>query len=105
MGRRKATFEEFVAKARERHGARFEYIDDGSFDCMSSFVLIRCAEHGEFVQKAHAHTNGCGCPRCGKELVRQNLKSGSRPSRRSAEPPALPPFGALGDLYSLPFWN
>jgi hypothetical protein len=106
MGRRKATtFEEFVARAVAKHGARFEYVDDGSFASLESHILIRCHEHGQFIQRAQAHVRGAGCPRCRSELVRKNLKNGTRESERKRNPPALAPFGALGGLYTLPFWS
>jgi len=62
-GNAKLTYEEFVNRANEVHGGRFDY---------SKFVylgyekpgIIICKEHGEFPQIPHSHLSGNGCPRC-----------------------------------------
>lgn len=58
------TLENFILKAREVHGWKYDYskvIYKGS----EQKICIICPEHGEFWQTPHSHLNGRGCPSCG----------------------------------------
>ena len=57
--------EEFIKKAREVHGDKYDY---SKVDCKNINVktCIICPEHGEFWQTPYRHYNGQGCPECAK---------------------------------------
>lgn len=58
-------FDEFVAKAREARGDRFEYRQEG-WAGIKGKVLIVCPNHGEFRAAAHMHLRGVECPKCSR---------------------------------------
>lgn len=63
-GKKKKTSEEFILKAREIHGDKYDYSKVEYTDCKNK-VRIICPIHGEFLQTPDAHTNGKrGCPKC-----------------------------------------
>ena len=60
--RKKLTTEEFIRRAREKHGDTYDYSNSmytGIFDK----IEIICHVHGSFVQTAHDHLYG-GCTKC-----------------------------------------
>jgi hypothetical protein len=59
------TNEEFVAKAKEKHGDIFDY-SAVKYEHSKKKVKIICPIHGEFEQRAAIHLIGNGCPKCGK---------------------------------------
>ena len=59
------TTEEFIAKAKEVHGDKYDY-SKTIFKNMTKEVCIICPEHGEFWQKPNNHLAGAGCVRCSK---------------------------------------
>jgi len=64
---RKLTTEEFIEKARELHGDRYDY-SEVKYDGNRRKVVIICNEHGRFQQQAANHasrTRPTGCPECG----------------------------------------
>lgn len=65
MSRRKLTTEDFVKKAREVHGDKYDY-SKVDYKNNSTKVCIICKEdgHGEFYQKPKDHIRGNGCPWC-----------------------------------------
>lgn len=69
------TTEEFVDKAKSRHGDRYDY----SKVCnplAKEKVVITCSIHGEFTQEANTHINkGQGCPDCGRLRRANSIKS------------------------------
>jgi len=76
---RKLTTEEFIEKARELHGDRYDY-SKVEYVGSHAKVEISCGEHGGFMQTPSNHTNKTnprGCPRCGYELVGSVLRKGS----------------------------
>ena len=60
----KLTTEEFIKRAREVHGDKYDYSKVEYVNNESDVVII-CPEHGEFLQKPHYHLGGNGCPECG----------------------------------------
>lgn len=60
---KRMTFEEFVQKAREVRGDRFEYRADG-WKGVASKVWITCPDHGEWHTLGNLHLRGIECPRC-----------------------------------------
>ena len=57
------TKEEFIAKAREMHGDKYDY-SKTIIEGFNNEVTIICPEHGEFKQLPSLHLKGCGCPNC-----------------------------------------
>jgi hypothetical protein len=63
---RKLTTEEFITKAREVHGDKWDYslVD---YECATKPVKITCPQHGVFLQSPGPHVlQRQGCPECGK---------------------------------------
>ena len=60
-------FKNFLNKAREVHGDRYDYIED-SYNGTSKKVDIICKLHGVFTQPASDHLWGHGCPHCANML-------------------------------------
>ena len=59
----KLTTEEFIEKAQNKHGFRYEYhlVD---YKNTNTKVKILCPDHGIFNQKPNYHIQGNGCPKC-----------------------------------------
>jgi len=109
MGRRKTTYADFLRRARKVHGARYAYPVELEFFGSHTIIPVTCATHGVFMQKASSHTTGCGCPTCARIASQLALTLANKPKPRAVRAPKAPPppkpFGALGGLYKLPFWN
>ena len=58
--------EEFIRKAREIHGDRFDY-SKTEYKSMREPVTITCKIHGDFKQTPMSHLIGNGCQKCGIE--------------------------------------
>lgn len=60
---KKLTQEEFIRRAREVHGDKYDYskVEYRNYDTK---VCIICPEHGAFLKRAGMHLRGQGCPRC-----------------------------------------
>lgn len=69
----KLTTEEFIKKAREVHGDRYDYSKVEYVDNKSKVCII-CPEHGEFWQNPANHLKGHRCKECAKEIVSAQLK-------------------------------
>ena len=59
----KLTTEEFIKKAREVHGDRYDYSKVEYVDTKTKVCII-CSKHGEFEQMPNHHLRGCDCPKC-----------------------------------------
>jgi hypothetical protein len=59
---RKST-DDFIKKAKEIHGNKYDYSEVEYITCMKKVVII-CKEHGKFEQVPNSHSRGNGCPRC-----------------------------------------
>jgi len=64
-GKAKLTTEEFVNKAIEVHGCKYDY-SKVKYKNNSTKICIICKEngHGEFYQRPGDHLKGNGCPKC-----------------------------------------
>ena len=62
-GTKKLTTKEFVEKAKQIHGDRYDY-SKVDYISAETKVCIICPEHGEFWQTPHAHLAGQNCPKC-----------------------------------------
>lgn len=65
---KKLTKEEFVLKAEQTHGDRYDY-SLALIENSKTKVCIICPEHGVFWQTPYSHLRGAGCPTCAK-LIR-----------------------------------
>lgn len=70
---RKLTTEEFIQKAKEIHGDKFDY-SKTVYKSSREDVIIICPIHGEFTQMPKPHLSGTGCPKCGNKLKSQHKK-------------------------------
>lgn len=67
------TFQEFVERARKKHGDKYAYVAE-KFSGSRNKMAIICPIHGEFIQNAHDHLEGCGCPKCGRIKIASDLR-------------------------------
>ena len=71
----KLTTEEFIKKAREVHGDRYDY-SKVEYVNNKSKVCIICKEHGEFQQIPQKHLAGQGCIKCHREAMAKRYSLG-----------------------------
>ncbi len=72
--KRMDTIENFIIKANNVHGNRYNY-DDVIYEGSKKKVIINCQIHGQFSQQPANHLIGHGCYSCGLEII---TKSHSR---------------------------
>lgn len=68
----KHTNEEFISKARNIHGDKYDY-SKVSYINNRTKVCIICPTHGEFWQKPSDHLKGNGCQECGIATIKKKL--------------------------------
>ena len=74
-GNFKYSNEEFIKKAKEIHGNKYDY-SKTLYNGMYDNINIICNKHGEFSQLPSTHIhNGSGCTECGKEKISEMFKS------------------------------
>ena len=66
--RKTLTKEEFIKKAYEKHGVKYDY-SNVNYVNSATKVCIICPKHGEFWQVANSHLQGVGCPKCSGKYV------------------------------------
>lgn len=59
------TTEQFITRAREKHGNRYDY-SQSKYETTSKPVTIICRIHGSFLQRPDNHLSGKGCTKCGR---------------------------------------
>ena len=64
----KLTTEQFIQKAREVHGDKYDY-SLVEYINSSTKVKITCHEHGEFEQVPNNHLQGAGCIKCSRKVI------------------------------------
>lgn len=64
---------EFIAKARQVHGDKYDY-SKTEYKNYSTKVCIICSEHGEFWQTPNNHLFGAGCPTCPESNMEGELR-------------------------------
>lgn len=65
---RALTTEEFINRAKEVHGNKYDYSKVEYVNCDTKVCII-CSKHGEFWQTPYKHVNNkCGCPKCAKNI-------------------------------------
>ena len=74
----KNTTEQFVEKAKQVHGNKYDY-SKVKYKTTEEKVCIICPKHGEFWQSPHNHLHGQGCPACyqsrGETKIKNLLKN------------------------------
>lgn len=65
---RKLTQEEFIRRAKEVHGDKYDY-SKVEYANTNTKVCIICPTHGEFWQLPIPHFKGAGCTKCGRERI------------------------------------
>ena len=61
------TTDDFIEKAREIHGNKYDYSKVNYVDSKTKVCII-CPEHGEFWQTPPSHLSGKGCNKCSKPV-------------------------------------
>lgn len=69
---RKSNVEEFIKKAREIHGDKYDY-SKFVYERAKNKGIIICPIHGEFMQSPDLHLRGSGCPKCKGELRKRHM--------------------------------
>ena len=72
---RKLTAENWIEKAKEIHGEKFNY-DLTVYSTAKKKLIIICSIHGEQNMLPHHHINGYGCGKCGREMI--NVSNGKQ---------------------------
>lgn len=57
--------EDFINKAREKHGNKYDY-SEALYVTSKKYLKIICPIHGPFIQRANHHLEGSGCPLCAR---------------------------------------
>ena len=65
MSKKRYTTKQFISKARNVHGDRYDY-SEVRYVRSDEPVTIICPEHGPFGQEPRRHLQGRGCPSCSK---------------------------------------
>lgn len=66
---RRKTIDQFIAKANEVHGDRYNY-SQSDYQTNNISIIIICETHGPFEQTPVCHLSGNGCPFCSYDLKR-----------------------------------
>ena len=73
---------EFILKAREIHGWKYDYSKVNFVD-MSTKITVICTKHGEFEVVAGEHLRGCDCEKCVRESHKKPLEKFIRDAKLS----------------------
>lgn len=73
---KRLTTQEFIQKAREIHGDKYDYSKVNYINHQTKVEII-CSKHGSFFQVPNNHLRGAGCLKCKHEYV-ANLQRGSK---------------------------
>ena len=72
-GSLKLTTEDFIEKANQIHGYKYDY-SLVNYNGNKLKVEIICPEHGNFTQRANSHLNGQGCPICKESKGEKSIR-------------------------------
>lgn len=70
---RRVTTEEFLRRAAEVHGNRYDYALVNCIDSKHPVTII-CRKHGKFKQTPGDHLGGKGCRKCGTERIAEKQR-------------------------------
>ena len=73
----KLTTEEFIEKAKEVHGDKYNYSKVKYVNAHTKVCII-CPKHGEFLMEPGCHIFKQGCPKCGKENTIKKIKKNKK---------------------------
>jgi hypothetical protein len=62
---------EFIESVQKKHGLKYDYSEVDYVNSQTKVKII-CKVHGSFLTKANSHSNGQGCPKCGRISAREN---------------------------------
>jgi hypothetical protein len=71
----KWTIERFIEEASRIHQNKYNY-DKVILPSIDRRVMITCPIHGDFEQFFSSHLRGSGCPKCGRNRVKEKLSIG-----------------------------
>ena len=71
---KKLTQEEFIKRAKEKHGDKYDYSKAKYVNARTPVTII-CPTHGEFTQSACTHLSGHGCEKCGRDKTTISRKN------------------------------
>ena len=69
------TTEEFINKAKQVHGDKYDYSHVVYVNSKTKVCII-CPQHGEFLQSPKKHLSGQGCSKCGRARLSQLFSQG-----------------------------
>ena len=69
----KLTTEEFIKKAKNVHGDKYDY-SKVEYKGSREKICIIYHKHGEFWQKPNKHLNGEGCPKCSESHIESEVR-------------------------------
>lgn len=94
-GLKKWNTEEFIKKANEVHGDKYDYSKTKYINKRTD-VIITCPIHGDFSQNPHNHIfQKQGCPECGKKYAKEWRKGGYEDFIEESKK-------RFGDIYEFP---
>ena len=64
--------EEFIDRCSKIHNNKYDY-SKVNYQGWNKPIIIICPKHGEFVQIAGVHLQGCGCPICNESHLEKKL--------------------------------
>src|SRR5271166_634539 len=74
MSNRKLTTAEFIRRAKEVHGNKYDYSKSVYVNTNTKLIII-CRQHGKYLQSPHHHVNRkCGCKKCSYANISRNLR-------------------------------
>lgn len=74
---KKLTIKEFIKRAKNTHGNRFDYSNSIYVNRRAKIEII-CKKHGSFFQLPEAHITGQGCPECYKYTTEDFIKASNK---------------------------
>ena len=69
---KKTTLDEFIKKAKEIHGNKYDYSKVEYINAWTKVCII-CPKHGEFWQTPHQHLSGHGCFKCKQSKLEREI--------------------------------
>lgn len=67
------TLEEWINRANSIHHYKYSYDKNIEYKNCFQKMIITCPKHGDFIQEANSHLQGCGCPKCQIRLNQNKL--------------------------------
>lgn len=66
-------YKDFVKKSKIIHNDYYIYKDNIEYKNNQTLIPIICPIHGEFIQVAKTHLNGCGCSKCHQSWLEREI--------------------------------